>query len=281
MKSVRFRKYEGAGNDFILVDNRDEVFPYQEVAALCHRQKGIGADGVILWERSLTADVRMRIFNSDGSEAEMCGNGARCFFRFLKDLGHEGTQIRVETAERVIALEASGVDVAVSMGDPSDERWGLVVNTDGAQIALDYLNTGVPHAVCFVDDIQEVAVDRLGPILRHHPLFGPKGANVNWVKLGSPLVLRTFERGVEGETLACGTGATAAALVAAKKYRLASPVTLVVASGDRLVVRFTEKTSGFSDVWLAGPARFVYEGLVKILETSESQEGRQLACESH
>lgn len=259
MSSAKFSKLHGAGNDFILLDNRQGVFPYDYAKFLCQRRLSIGADGVILVEHSEIADLRMRIFNADGSEAEMCGNGARCFYRYLQQIDGVQGEIKVQTTERIIRLKSDKDAVAVSMGAATELQWDLAVDLDDQHRLGHHLNTGVPHFVCFVDSLN-VDVMGDGRRLRRHAMFEPKGVNVNWVQLGSPLKLRTYERGVEAETLACGTGATAAALAAAKVYQLQSPIEVQVASGDILTISFQQQDGEFSDIWMAGPSEYVYSG---------------------
>lgn len=270
---IEFVKYHGAGNDFILMDNRNEVFPYQVVRDLCQRRLSVGADGVILLENSSFADYRMRIFNADGSEAEMCGNGARCFYRFLQELGLVDGSVRVETVERIIELKADGDAVAVSMGAATDLRWGLELECSGKTWTLQHLNTGVPHVVCFVEDPEHCDVQGIGSALRYHEEFAPKGVNVNFVGPSQPLELRTYERGVEAETLACGTGATAAALAAAEIFDLESPVQVRVASGDLLSISFDSEDGLYAHVWMSGPVERVYAGRLSLPAASSVATG--------
>ena len=211
MTSLSFSKYSGCGNDFILLDNRKGQVSKNLanlVTVLCHRNQGIGADGVILWEDSLLCDYKMRIFNADGSEAEMCGNGLRCFGQFLKEKKVKPGKITVEVMQTPYILEVKGRKVNASMPSPKDVKWDLTVETDGRSIQVDFLDTGVPHVVVFVDNVDAVDFESEAFAIRHHPLFAPKGTNVDYVELcyDNTLKIRTFERGVEGETLACGTG---------------------------------------------------------------------------
>ncbi len=244
---VSFSKYSGAGNDFILIDGRRRL-PAIDPISLCDRHRGIGADGVILLLESVVADLRMQIFNADGSEAEMCGNGVRCLVRFAEERGVAQGRLRIETMERVLTAWTEMDRVAVEMGDATDLDWGCEV--EGWTVHL--LNTGVPHAVVFVEDTASAPVDTVGPVLRKR-----LNANVNFVEEGDPLRVRTFERGVEGETLACGTGVTAAALVAAKVLGRGSPVTVQVAGGELLEIRFG---SDLSHPIMVGPASKVFTG---------------------
>ncbi len=218
--NIPFSKYHGAGNDFIIIDNRSDfiLLNPSQVAAICNRRLGVGADGVILLERSSLADYRMRIFNADGSEPTMCGNGLRCLVDFIGKLGYVSETILVEVAGRLFTCQIGRGKISVNLGPPRIDHWPLVVETSHGALTVFVLDTGVPHAVIWVDEISEVPLAHLGRELRFHPFFSPHGVNVNVVesKGEQVIALRTYERGVEGETLACGTGAAAAAFVAAQ-----------------------------------------------------------------
>ena len=252
-----FSKYEGAGNDFILIDDRASFFPTENLALieeLCHRHFGIGADGVILLQNDLVADFRMRIFNSDGSEAEGCGNGTRCFVRFLEDLGLPRKCYRISVGSKILIADFQGDAIRVEMGAVSECQSHSI---DGREIH--FVDSGVPHAVWFVPDVEQIPLHEVGPILRRHSLFMPRGVNVNIATLEKEgcVRVRTFERGVEGETLACGTGATAVAAIGAKVYGWKSPVRIRYAGGD-LDIQFD---SALQRIWMAGPARKVFSGV--------------------
>lgn len=258
---VAFSKYSGCGNDFILVDNRTSRFPVENktlIQTLLNRRHGIGADGLILLENSTHAAYKMRIFNPDASEAEMCGNGIRCLVKFAADLGLLFDNLVIETLSGNLPAKFSGDGISIKMPYPSEIK--NVTFSDSA-IKISHLNTGVPHAILFVDDLENVPVEELGPSIRHHPQFGKSGTNVNWVQIinSNTLSIRTFERGVEGETLACGTGATAAALASAAKFQLKNPLFILTKSGDTLKIEFTDK-----EVWMEGPAQKVFTGEIKI-----------------
>jgi diaminopimelate epimerase len=217
---LKFTKFQGAGNDFILIDDRAGTFPLNPsyIQHLCHRNFGIGADGLILVQQASDgADVRMCYFNRDGIEAQMCGNGVRCFGRFLLELGltPKNEKIRVSIHGRIVELFYVGERVGVAMGKP--KKMTLHVPTERG--IVHFVDTGVPHIVHFVDSLKETPLHELGPFWRHHPLFAPHGVNVNLAGLeGGGIRIRTFERGVEGETLACGTGACAVASIAHALY---------------------------------------------------------------
>jgi diaminopimelate epimerase len=263
---VEFMKMSGAGNDFVLIDNRAQSLRLSrdQVIRLCHRQKGIGADGLILLVpgRNGQAEWGWDFYNRDGSVAEMCGNGARCFGRFIQKLTGAAGPIAFETVAGVIRARFSGDRVTVDLTRPTDLRLDQQVEVSTGTLPVHTLNTGVPHAVIFVPDADKAMVQRLGSEIRHHQHFAPKGTNVNFVQALGPghIRVRTYERGVEAETLACGTGVTAAALVASRVHRFGSPVKVQVQSGDELEVGFEEKGHPFSGVTLTGPAEFVFEG---------------------
>jgi diaminopimelate epimerase len=267
---VEFTKMNGAGNDFVLLDNRAgriRLTPAQ-VARLCDRHRGVGADGVLLLVRSHTgrADWAWEFYNSDGSAGEMCGNGARCFGRFVqKTVGGPDT-FTFETGAGIITAVLSGERVTVNLTRPRDLRLNERVQLSTGAETIHSLNTGVPHAVLYVPDADRAMVQTLGPEIRRHPHFGPRGTNVNFVQVLGPnhIRVRTFERGVEGETLACGTGVSASALVSARVHGFTSPVKVQVQGGDQLEVAFREAGDGFDDVRLTGPAEFVFEGRIEI-----------------
>ncbi len=261
----------GAGNDFILADNRTgniSLSP-EQVAHLCDRRFGIGADGVILLVTcsSGKADWAWQFWNSDGSDAEMCGNGARCFARFIQRLVNwEKPSLTFETVAGVITAEFAGKRVTVSLTRPQDLRLHQTVDLASGPLEVHSVNTGVPHAVVFVPDADQAMVQETGRELRLHPHFGPKGANVNFVQITdrNHIRVRTYERGIEGETLACGTGVSASALVSAQLHDFSSPVCVRVQSGEELRVSFTLRGSEFSDVRLNGPATFVFDGRIEL-----------------
>ena len=267
---LEFTKMNGAGNDFVLIDNREQKvgLTRDQIVRVCDRHRGVGADGIILLVPCVSrkADWAWLFFNSDGSIGEMCGNGARCFAHFVRKLTGLDRNFTFETEAGIISASFQGERVTVNLTQPSNLRLNERVQLSiGAQI-IHSLNTGVPHAVLFVPDADKAMVQQLGPEIRRHSHFGPKGTNVNFVQILGPgeVRVRTFERGVEGETLACGTGVTASALVASRVHKFSSPVKVHVQGGDQLEVRFQENGAGFSDVRLTGPAEFVFEGKMAI-----------------
>ncbi len=269
MLKISFSKYSGCGNDFILIDNRDGGFPSHDVSlirSLCRRSLGIGADGLILVEDSCKGDFLMRIFNSDGKEAEMCGNGLRCFGMFLKELKAPGTHFNVEVSSHIYPISIEGKEVSVAMVAPQTMEWEIPLEIGSKDFVLDYLDTGVPHAVQFVNNIEKLNVEKLGPKIRHHKRFSPRGTNVDFAELieGNTLAMRTYERGVEGETLACGTGACAVAIAASRKYGLDNPIVVKTRSGENLKFELVSENGQLKKIMMKGPAKQIYSGIVEV-----------------
>jgi diaminopimelate epimerase len=267
---INFAKMNGAGNDFVLIDNRSRQIQLQpsQIVRLCDRHRGVGADGVILMVpcSSGKADWAWDFYNSDGGSGEMCGNGARCFGRFIHRLtGAEG-KISFETLAGVITARLLDKQVAVTLTAPRDLRLRQQVALSSGPSEIHSLNTGVPHAVLFVPDADHAMVLSQGAEIRRHPHFAPRGTNVNFVQLLGPgrIRVRTYERGVEGETLACGTGVTASALITAELHGWTAPVRVQVQGGDVLEVGFDRAVAPFSNVELTGPAEFAFEGRIEI-----------------
>jgi len=268
---LQFWKMNGAGNDFILFDNRtgEVKLDPARIQRLCDRHRGVGADGIIGLRccTSGRADWAWEFYNRDGSCGEMCGNGARCFARYVQRVtGWERPSLSFETLAGVVRAHLEDSQVTVDLTPPTDLRLGLRLALSTGPAEVHAINTGVPHAVLFVSNADQAAVGTLGPELRWHPQFAPRGTNVNFVQVLVPgqIRVRTFERGVEGETLACGTGVTASALVTAVLQGWGSPIRVQVRSGDLLEVRFRRRDSEFSDVQLSGPAEFVFEGRIEL-----------------
>lgn len=253
--ATEFQKYQGAGNDFIMIDDRKEEFSVssETIAGLCDRRFGIGADGLILIQEHPEYDFRMVYFNADGHEGSMCGNGGRCAVMFARNLGIIGdsTRFTAYDGEHVATMKDDIVRLGMS-------------DVDGIEKGENsfFLNTGSPHYIEFVDAVDEVDVTGRGRSIRYGETYGPKGGtNVNFAEVTGEnhLKVRTYERGVEDETLACGTGVTACVLTAAEVYDWAGPVRVEV-PGGRLAVEFTKNGKGFTDVFLIGPAKFVFRG---------------------
>ena len=270
-RAVRFWKLEGAGNDFLGLDGRAGGFKLkrQQIADLCDRRRGVGADGVLVVEKPKVrgADFRMRYYNSDGGEAEMCGNGARCFALLARAVsGRKGNELRVQTQAGLLTLRMSGREVQVSMTEPTKLRLGKKVVVAGRKVVVDFLNTGVPHAVLFVRSVRSIDVAKQGRAIRYHSAFAPSGTNVNFVEIGrgNRIHVRTYERGVEGETLACGTGVVAASILSNLRRGLRSPILVTTRGGDHLRVGFSMVNGQAREVTLQGPARIVYTGVIHV-----------------
>jgi len=266
MKTIPFLKMSGSGNDFIVIDNRDAVVPEAELARLvvgaCRRKMSAGADGMILIEPSDSLDFKWRFFNADGSLPDMCGNGARCAARFAFIHGIADRQMAFETLAGTIEATVGDDGVKIRMTEPRDLNTGIIMDIEGTPTIVGSINTGVPHVVLVVDDIEAVDVVETGRLIRYHPTFTPDGTNVNFVAVGNngTIFIRTYERGVEDETLACGTGNVAAALILAHERGLSSPVTLTARSGGKLTVHFKTQGGRYQDVFLEGDARVIYRG---------------------
>jgi diaminopimelate epimerase len=269
-RTLQFTKMNGAGNDFVLADNRGGslAFSSDQIARICDRHRGVGADGLLLVEPAQNgADFRMRYYNADGGEAEMCGNGARCFARYVQRMANVYGTIRFETPAGVIGAKYLGDLVEITMSAPQDYRPQLAAQlSDGSGLTVSFLNTGVPHTVVPVTDLEGTDVRALGRELRFHSLFAPKGTNVNFLQrdgLGR-VSIRTYERGVEDETLACGTGVVASALIHAALENAPSPVFVHVRGGETLEVGFSGTVGDWQNVTLKGPADFVFDGSLSI-----------------
>jgi len=261
---IKFSKYQGAGNDFILIDNRDGSFDRTDrvfVEKMCHRRFGIGGGGVILLQNAENADFEMVYFNADGREGSMCGNGGRCIVAFARDLGIIGQQADFLAVDGKHHAEISAGRVELGMIDVNE-----VTKKEKDDGYFYLLNTGSPHFVREVSDLRYIDMATEGHRIRNSPDFKKAGINVNFVEReGDGYMLRTYERGVEAETLACGTGAAAAAMVFAiaedKTGNLEIPIR---AAGGQLSVSFHRKEDVFTNVRLKGPAEFVFEGIFKI-----------------
>jgi len=266
--SFSFTKLHGNGNDFVLVDETaQELVPEAAKGSFavkcCRRSFGIGADGILFLTSSFRAALGMRLFQPDGSEAEMCGNGIRCLAKYAWDMGYVGQGFDVETLAGIIPVQVQeredGFWARVDMGVPRFDRpsipavgKGDLLNENLDGMAASAVNTGVPHAVIFVDSL-DLPIEEIARPIRHHSIF-PEGANVNFVKVGDPIQVRTFERGVEGETFSCGTGAVASACVA-RRQGLVEGEVLVQTRGGPLIVSFVGDRA-----FMEGPAVTVYTG---------------------
>jgi len=264
--TLEFAKMSGAGNDFIVIDDMVNVVgeDARELAKqLCRRRLSVGADGLILIVPSRDHSFRMRYFNADGSEADMCGNGGRCAARFAAELEIAGNSMSFESRSGVHRAEIIGTDqVKLEMTEPRAMILNLEISAGGKKLTVHRINTGVPHAVHEVEDLEEFPVVTVGRLIREHTRFVPEGTNADFVRVEdeSTITLRTYERGVEDETLACGTGAVAAALIMAALGRIKPPVTVRTRGGWPLIVGFYMSDLGFCDVSLSGEARIVFRG---------------------
>jgi diaminopimelate epimerase len=264
---ITFYKMSGSGNDFILIDNRAGVVPAErgpELArTICRRKVSVGADGLILIETDREVDFCWRFFNADGSSAEMCGNGGRCAARLAHLLGICGPQLSFRTLAGIIEAQVRGSRVKLRIPAPAGLSLDDTLELDGSACPVHTVNTGVPHAVFLVNGPQGLEsqdVVNLGRKVRFHPRYAPAGTNVNFVTVTGPqaIAIRTYERGVEDETLACGTGATAAALVAAAKGLVQPPVAVHTRSGEILTIHFEPGQGLPPRVYLEGEATMIY-----------------------
>ena len=264
MNPISFTKMSGSGNDFIVIDNRkgemDGLNLAKFITGVCRRKMSVGADGLMLIESSDLADFRWQFYNSDGSRAEMCGNGARCAARFAYVNNIAGENLSFETDAGIVNGQVNADRAKVKMPAPTDLRLDYSIELENGSLAMSSINTGVPHVVIMQDAIEEVDVVGLGREIRNHQIFAPAGTNVNFICQQGPgkLAIRTYERGVEDETLACGTGSIASALISSIKLSWTSPVNLLTRSGESLTIHFTEKNGQFNDVYLEGDARIIY-----------------------
>lgn len=258
---MKFYKYQGTGNDFVMIDNRLENFPKNNtklIESLCDRRFGIGADGLILLENDNSTDFKMVYYNSDGNESSMCGNGGRCLVAFAKSLNvidYKTTFIATDGLHNA-TIDENGI-VSLQMK-----------NVDEVKIESEYvfLNTGSPHHVTLVNDLENYDVKENGATIRYSDLYGKAGSNVNFVNQISEnhFALRTYERGVEDETLSCGTGATATAIAMNAIGKTNSDAIDINVEGGKLKVTFEKSEKGFEKVFLIGPATFVFEGEIDL-----------------
>ena len=265
MDKIPFMKLSGAGNDFVIINNFAEIVDSTDtefVKKLCQRRMSVGADGILLVEKADDVDFRMRYFNADGGEVETCGNGARCISKFAYLNGIASEQMRFLTNAGIYESEIVGENVKVRMSDPTDIRLNVPLQLDDGMHAVGFANSGVPHVVFFVEDLERTDVFNLGQQTRYHTNFKPDGTNANFIRVESPglIDIRTYERGVEDETLACGTGSIASAIIAATLGKVVSPVSVKTASGIVLKIHFEVEDGEPRNVYLEGDARVIYVG---------------------
>lgn len=272
---IEFTKMSGAGNDFIVVDNRDGHIKNGVSLAqqLCDRRWGVGADGLLLLELSTTADYRMMYFNSDGSFGGMCGNGGRCIAYYAYKQKIAADRHYFDALDFQYRAEVRRNTVALHMKNPTSFRKDVVLQVSRRKIRGHFIDTGSPHFVIHAKAVrpgratlEKIDIESLGRAIRHHKLFLPGGTNVNFIELAEPntVRLRTYERGVEAETLACGTGSIAAAVVGHLVWNLTPPISVMPKSGVSLEIDFKHGGDGVRSVTLSGPAKIVFTGTIEV-----------------
>lgn len=267
MDLVSFSKYQGTGNDFILIDDRKALFSLDssKICNLCHRQYGIGSDGLILLQMSKSADYRMRIFNSNGKEAKMCGNGLRCLIGFLSELGIKKKMYTIQTCGGCYCCEIKEDTVTITLPVPKIVQKGEGLKVLGETIDFKLVDAGALHLVCFVENLVDPLFVEKARFLRAHPLFKNRKVNVNYAKLTSKegLSMRTFEEGVEQETFSCGTGAAAVCLAAHHFYGLKGKVSVFFLSKERLEFDLFMQNRILKKLKMTGPFRSVFKGTLE------------------
>jgi diaminopimelate epimerase len=269
-KNIFFKKMHGSGNDFILIDNRDHKIKLSDAPKaavnLCRRHFGIGADGLILIEESGKTAFKWHFFNADGSHADMCGNGGRCAARFAVIEGISGPELKFETGAGIIKARVKDSTVKLQLTPPKNLKLDMKITLHERPKTVHFVDTGVPHTVVFPKDLEAEPVFELGRLIRYHRAFSPDGTNVNFVKVTGPssILIRTYERGVEDETYACGTGAVASALISSLKGFVRPPVEVTTWGGEHLKIHFQkEEAPDFLEVYLEGRAVLVYSGVTE------------------
>ncbi|MDD5006019.1 MAG: diaminopimelate epimerase [Candidatus Omnitrophica bacterium] len=271
-KTISFVKLVASGNDFVLLDLRIRKMRLnlkETARQFCNRKLGIGADGLLVLEKSRKATVKMRIFNADGSEAEMCGNGARCVAYFLKS-AKARSRFNIETKAGILNAQANKDNVRINMTEPRNIKLDSVIKLNKYNLRFNFINTGVPHAVILCEGLEKINVYSLGRLIRFHNKFKPQGTNVDFIEPDGldSLKIRTYERGVEEETLACGTGSVAGAIIYARKLKNSGltkkdkfNIDVETVSGEVLKVSFEMLRDKIKNVWLEGKARIVHKGV--------------------
>jgi diaminopimelate epimerase len=269
MQNLKFTKMAGAGNDFIVIDNRSDVLTgdvTRFIKRVCQRRTSIGADGILLLENSPQAGVnfRMRYFNADGSEAEMCGNSGRCIalFAYLRQAAGERMSFETKAGLYQAEILDNGRSIKLGMRNPNSIALQFDLELAKNSLTASFVNTGVPHVVVAAQDVDKIDVINLGREIRYHRRFAPAGTNVNFATIidASTIKVRTYERGVEDETLACGTGVTATAVVLSLLNKVLLPVKVITRGGDILTISGNRQKDTVTDVFLQGPAEVVFEG---------------------
>ena len=263
MQKIHFTKMNGTGNDFILFDNRTGLYKGDEedfFKGLCQRKFSVGADGVLLVDGEKDGVIYMRYFNSDGKEADMCGNGARCvaLFAKIKNIIQSNSFV-LKARDGLHPVDVQEDRVKLRLNPTSEIKTGFNLIKEKGLEEGGYIEVGVPHYVIFTERLEEINLKEKAPYYRHHAVFS-QGTNVNFVQYSdNQIQVRTFERGVEDETLSCGTGCVASALIASRNFQIKSPITVITRGGELRV----EFDAGFNEVFLMGPAEVVYEGVIK------------------
>ncbi|MCX5702143.1 MAG: diaminopimelate epimerase [Candidatus Omnitrophica bacterium] len=275
MNKIAFTKMVASGNDFVVIEAGLQATrcKLQVLAkSICDRKYGVGADGLLILEKSKVADIRMRIFNADGSEAQMCGNGARCTALFINTrhktpacpAGRQDTRHKIETRAGIIDSCVNGDNVSIKLTDPEDIKLDIPIKIGNRYLKINFIDTGVPHAVIFVEGLDKIDVFNLGRQIRYHKTFSPKGTNVDFVEVLSDkfIKIRTYERGVEDETLSCGTGMVAAALITGSRLQATGYNNIKVHTQGRetLEVSFEKDSGNFENVWLRGKVCIAFKG---------------------
>ncbi len=271
-QKINFTKLVASGNDFILLDlrNKSSNLNLKETTKkLCNRRLGIGADGLLVLEKSKKAQVKMRIFNPDGSEAQMCGNGARCTAYFITHKFGTKKEITVDTKAGLLKAQAHKNNVKINMTEPKNIKLNSIIKVNNHPLYINSINTGVPHAVILCEGLEKIDAHHLGRLIRFHKAFKPKGTNVNFIEPNGldGIKIRTYERGVEEETLACGTGSVAGAIIYALKLKKAGLVkkdkiniNVATISGEILKISFQIVKQKISNAWLEGKANIICWG---------------------
>jgi diaminopimelate epimerase len=266
--TIEFVKASGAGNDFVLIDNSGGTLRADQqtlAVALCSRPFGIGADGLLVLEKSRRADFQMRYYNADGSYGGMCGNGGRCIAMFAFRRGLVSDAMRFDALDHIYSAQVTGEKVLLKMKPPVDFRSNIRLEAGGQSFVGQFVDTGSPHVVIKVDDLELIDVVGIGRAIRYHREFQPAGTNVNFLRIvegGGAIQIRTYERGVENETHACGTGAVASAVVANLTEGIRQPVRVRVRSGEELLVHLESSTEKITGASLEGSAHMLFQGKV-------------------
>jgi diaminopimelate epimerase len=267
-RTIPFYKMVASGNDFIVIDNRKRLIENAKAftAKVCAWHTGVGADGVLLVEKSSKASFKMRIINSDGSEAEACGNGFRCIGLYAHEKMGLPSEFKFESLAGMISANVKGSRVTVGMVRPKDVDLRGELQVSGHRLHYSFINTGVPHVVILVEGLPKIDVETLGRAVRYHDQFKPRGTNANFLEIKSAqeIYVRTYERGVEKETLACGTGSTASAIISTLLGYTTPPVKVKTTGGEVLSINFKREAGRVTDVTLDGEAKFVFEGKLTI-----------------